>query len=90
MPEGISKATIGLIKVLASTKTFLGFWLTMISVLIVGYVAIMSDPQVVSYLPLVLGVYFGSKTIERGSAHWAASKDGTADTAAVIEKVTRE
>ena len=43
---------------------------------------------VLASLPLTLATYAGSSLGTKVSAHWAASKDGSADTQAVIESVS--
>jgi hypothetical protein len=72
------------------TKNVLGFILTLLCILITGYVAIFQKPDLVSELPFILGVYLGARTLERGSHVWASTKDEGVNTQEVIKELNKE
>lgn len=78
-----------IINTLAKMRAYFGFFLTLVCILICGYVAIMKDTNVVTYLPMILGTYLGARAMEKSSHVWAASKDPTADTAEVIKSLNQ-
>jgi len=49
--------------------------------------AVSKDADVNTLLPTLLGLFLGQKAGTSMSAHWAASKDGSADTAQVIREI---
>ena len=69
---------------------FRGFLLTFITLTGLFALAFIKDVDIATTLPIVLGIYIGAKTGEKASAHMAASRDSSCDTAAVIAAVTEK
>jgi uncharacterized membrane protein YfcA len=69
---------------------FRGFFLTLISIVGLIALAFYKDIDITMALPAVLGLYLGAKTSEKASAHFAASRDPSCNTAEVIAAVTEK
>lgn len=61
--------------------------LTLICVIGMFMLAWFKDVDIMSTLPLILGIFIGSKSFEKASTVYSASKDGTCDTHAVIREL---
>lgn len=70
---------------LDKNKTFLLVFISLIAQLVFMFKHPEVAGTVLASLPLTLATYAGSSLGTKVSAHWAASKDGKADTQAVIE-----
>jgi hypothetical protein len=66
-----------------SRRTY-SFFLTLLSLIILFVLAWFKDVDVVATIPMVLGVYLGTRTADKGVAIMGASKDPNADTVSVI------
>jgi hypothetical protein len=66
-----------------SRRTY-SFFLTLLSLIILFILAWFKDVDVVATIPMVLGVYLGTRTADKGVAIMGASKDPNADTISVI------
>jgi hypothetical protein len=69
---------------------FRGFFLTFISILGMFALAFFKGVDIMSSLPVVLGLYLGAKTGEKMSAHAAASRDPSCNTAEVISAISEK
>jgi hypothetical protein len=69
---------------------FRGWILTFISVTGLLGLAFFKGVDITMSLPAVLGLYLGAKTSEKASAHLAASRDPSCNTAEVIASVTEK
>lgn len=66
-------------------KAYLGFILTLISVIGCLALAWFKDYEIEFMLPTILGIYISAKTVERTTAVWSVSKDSKADTRQIIK-----
>jgi hypothetical protein len=71
-----------------SLKNYLSFWLTFLCILGALGLAYTKGLDITMLLPSLLGIYITNRTAEKASAHWAASKDQSADTEKVIEMIS--
>lgn len=79
-----------LFQTLAGMKTYLAFILHLVALVLLFVLGHTRDADVAGYMIGVLVSYMGGRTIAQTSAHWAASKDSTADTAKVIQDVNEK
>ena len=68
-------------------RTYAGFIVTVGSICGLLAMAFFRDMDTSMAIVSVAGLYLGSKAAKEGSAHWAASKDGSADTNETIHKL---
>ncbi|MEM4379361.1 MAG: hypothetical protein QXL01_01560 [Thermoplasmatales archaeon] len=65
-------------------RAYLGFLLTLISVMGCLVLAWFKGTDIEFMLPTILGIYISAKTVERTTAVWSASRDSKADTRAIL------
>ena len=75
---------LGMFKAMKPTKQNLSFVLTFISVVGLLNLAFFKGVDISMSLPAVLGIYIGARAGQKSLAIYAASKDETADTHAII------
>lgn len=79
-----------LFQTLAGLRTYLGFIIHLIALVLLFVLGFWKGVDVTTAIPLVLMSYMGGRTFAQASAHWAASKDATADTESVIAAVNEK
>jgi hypothetical protein len=79
------KSSIGFFDILEKMKNYFSFFLTLICILGSLALAWFKGISLEVLLPSLLGIYVLGRTGQKGMAYFAASKDETADTRAVIQ-----
>lgn len=74
-------------KTLAALRTYLGFVVTMVSLLGLFILGFNGKADVNSTVPIIVGIYLGARMGSQISAHAAAAKDETCDTMAVVKEM---
>lgn len=72
---------------LKPNKINFSFILTLLCLIGMFLLAWFKNVDIMATLPVVLGIFIGSKSIEKSAAVYSASKDNTCDTHAVIREL---
>lgn len=79
-----------IIQTLAGLKTYLAFLLHVSALVGLWALAFFKGMDTSTAMVGVLLSYMGGRTVAQASAHWAASRDETADTEKVINQVNEK
>lgn len=76
-----------LIQTLSGLRTYLGFVVTMTSLIFLFILGFTGKADVTSTIPIIVAIYMGARMGAQISAHQAAAKDNACDTVTVIREV---